>query len=139
MADPIIGQTAQFQRGDGATPTEGFTEVAQVDSIDVGAGRLNMVDATHNDVANDYMTYIPGLIDPPELRITGFFTSDVTQDNLLTDFQAKTKRNFKLVFPSAFGTLSFTGYITELSYSSPTTGAVKFSCSIKCIQKPTFA
>lgn len=89
-------KAVKVQRGDGATPTEGFTTIAEVTQFKGPSEKAPQLDATSFD--SSAMEFIAGLPDNGELSFdVNFVGTDAQQQGLRTDLRAGTKRNFKIV------------------------------------------
>lgn len=120
-----------FKIGDGGSP-ETFTTIAEVKDID-GPGRTaDTIEVTSMDSTGGYKEYIPSLKDGGEVSFDMNFTTSAAQAALVTDFENRTKRNFKIVTTHATPkNISFSGYITDLSYSFEVAGVAMRSVTIK--------
>jgi len=86
----------QLQRGDGGSPTETFTKIAEVISFKGPSEKAPQLDATSFDSVA--MEFIAGLPDNGEITAeVQYVGTDAQQQGLRTDLRAGTKRNFKLV------------------------------------------
>lgn len=104
---------------------------------------VDTVDVTTHQSSDNYKETMPGLIDPGEVSIEGFFdyTDTSGQQAMLTDLNSRTGRTAVITFPAATGTTwTFTGYITALKIGdAPIDGAIPFTATIKPTGKPVFA
>jgi hypothetical protein len=105
----------QLLRGNGATPTEGFTLVAEVLNAKLDA-KLIMSDATSLDSTAAEM--IPHIVGWGTISgALNFVDTDGQQAGLLSDLQNGTKRNFKLVFPTQSNrTVTIAGYVSKFDW-----------------------
>ena len=118
--------------GDGATPTEGFTTVAEVQRISGAGGRQwNFDDATHMESPNQYKEEIPTLKQAMQVTVEINYRPDQSQYSLLeTLFEAGTLINWRCVYPvSPAKRHSFSGYIASISPEVPKDG--KMSCTLE--------
>lgn len=92
-----------LQRGDGVTPTEGFTTVSEITNIEAPAVETDIIDLTHHTSPDAYKEYVLGLRDAGEVTLEGnYVPTDATiraSTGLLADNLSGVKRNWKLVFP----------------------------------------
>lgn len=90
-----------LQRGDGATPTEGFTTVAELQSIEVPAVQTDTIDMTHHTSPGAYREYLLGLRDGGEVTLEGnYIPRNATQNastGILADNLSGVVRHFRLV------------------------------------------
>lgn len=121
----------QFQVGDGTTPAEVFTTIAEVKDISGPPQTMDTEEVTNHDSAG-WKEYIPTLLDAGDISFDVNYTADPSQTSLRTDMQNRTKRNFQIVMPNTPAeTLAFSGYVTNYSYSFPVSGAATGSITIK--------
>lgn len=135
-----LGYGSKLQIGDGATPTEVFTEIFDVTSIKETGGKPDMIDTTNFESPNKTKEYVPGLKDTSEVAIDGSFTSDAGQAALETAFDAVTAHNYKLVINLATPkTWSFKAVVTALTHDISPTGVIKFTATLKLLGAMTKA
>src|SRR5690606_13920341 len=94
----INGKGAALQRGDGATPTENFTTIANVTSIEGPGLEREEIDVTAHDTDGNFMEFVPGLVDPDEVEIEVNY-DPIEHDALIAAFDDDAPRNYRLVFP----------------------------------------
>ncbi len=133
-----------FQRGDGVTPTEGFTTVAEVKDIDAPELSRSVHDVTHQQSPDGYNEKIGGIRDGGEVSFTlNFLPGNATQDattGLISDLHTDTKRNYRLVFPDADGTTwTFPGLVTSFKAKAPVDGALEADVTVTVCGKPVIA
>jgi hypothetical protein len=138
----FAGRSSQLQRGDGATPTEVFSTIAEVRKITRSGSKADLADVTNMDSGN-YREFLPTLLDAGEIALEGnYIPSDITQGLLQADFDGQAKHNWKIVLPAARGHWSFAAYVVgvdtpdlqvdkEATFSSrlKITGAATFAAS----------
>lgn len=136
---------AQVQMGDGATPTENFTTIAEV--LDISGPELtrDTEDVTPHDAVDGYEELIA------TLRRTGQVTFDVNfvpshathgpnAGGLVHTMQNKERVNWRIVLAPSIGyTWSFAGLLVGLTGANPVTGASRASITLKPTGKPTLA
>ena len=127
----------QLWRGDGATPTEVFTKVEEVTDISpVGAKSLDTVEVTHMESDDGYKEYIPTLKDSAEMTVdTNWLVGNASQAGVVTDFENRTLRNFRIVLPGTGKRLEGAGFVTNLSPTAARDGAMKRTFTIKATGK----
>ncbi|TXH19321.1 MAG: outer capsid protein Hoc [Hyphomicrobiaceae bacterium] len=120
-----------LKRGNGAT-VEVFTTVAEVKSISGPGLSMETIDATHMESPNAFRELLPSFKNAGEVTLEmNFLPANANQQGLITDFQNRTKRNWKLVFPdTATTTWSFSGYITGFSPSAAVDSILTASATI---------
>lgn len=96
---PIIGAGAVLQVGDGATPTEVFTEVPQCVTIGEVGGKGEFVDAT--PISSLVKEFIAGMETPPDISLVfNDVPGNTAQAAFLVTAKARATRNFKIVYPN---------------------------------------
>lgn len=143
MAQPISAFGIALQIGDGADP-EVFTEIAEVTNLTGPGMSAAVIDVTSHDNDSAWREKLATLLDPGEITLElNFVPTEDTHDatsGLVGDFQGRTRRSFKLVFPDAGSTTwEFAGYVTAFSPSGPVDGALTASCTITIDGVPTLA
>lgn len=134
----------KMQRGDGATPVETFTTLAEVTGFKGPSEKASALDATSFDSAA--MEFIGGLTDGGEVSLDLLFIGpDAGQQGLRTDLRAGTKRNFKLVLndqPSGGvqpTSVAFTAVVTAApELSGSVNQVVKSTATLKVSGLPTW-
>lgn len=105
--------------------------------------KTNFIDVTTHASANNYMEFLPGLLQADNVTLEGQFeyTDTTGQHALLSDQNSKTSRTGLITFPAATGaTWTFTGYVEETEIgNAPLDGKIPFSASIRITGKPAFA
>lgn len=111
-----IGFGVLLKRGDGASPTEAFTAIAELQSIQGPGYSLEVVDATHSESPDAHREKIAGLIDAGEVSAeVTFLPTDATQNfaaGIQKDLLDRTKRNFQIVWPGP-KTYAFAAFVTS--------------------------
>lgn len=92
-----------LQRGDGVTPTEGFTTLSELSNIEIPAVETDLIETSHFTSPGAYKEFVLGMKDGGEVTLEGSYVpTDATQrvtTGILADNLSGVKRNFKLVFP----------------------------------------
>lgn len=112
-----IGYGATFAIGDGATPTEAFTALAEVISINPPSDSIDMPEATHLSSPNRTKEYIAGLNDPGECALTINFLPGEADDDAIQALRGlSSPTNFQITYPAIAGNpqvkWTFAGYLT---------------------------
>jgi predicted secreted protein len=117
--------------GDGATPTEAFSNVAEVKDIKGWSASLSTEDTTHQ--GSTAAEFVAGVLDYGEVSFdVNFDPAGVSHDKLFDDMVAKTKRNFKLVMTdSGAAEYSFSAFITKFELDMKVKGALTASITLK--------
>lgn len=135
----INGKGAALQRGDGATPTEVFTTIANTTSIEGPGIEREDIDVTAHDTENNYMEFVPGLVDGGEVEIEVNY-DPAEHDSLVADFDDTDARNWRLVFPDPDATTwSFSGFLTEFTPEAPYDDKLAASITLKVTGKPSLS
>lgn len=131
MATQAVSSHGTFLKvGDGTTPTEVFTTIAEVLDISGPGQTLNTEDATNHD-SGGWREPIPTILECGEVTFDINFYNDTTQSGFLTDMTSRARRNFQMVLPLETPlTLEFKGYVTNFEYSAPVEGILRASCTV---------
>jgi hypothetical protein len=132
--------------GNGGSPTETFTTIAEVRDISGFAFALATEDVTNHDSAG-WREHIPTIIEAGEVTFDINFKGDATQGfgsgSLYDDMVDKTKRNFQLVLPAGVGaandTAAFTAYVTGFELSAPVEGVLSAAVTLQVTGAVTWA
>lgn len=139
MSNAFSGQGSQLQRGDGGSPTESFTTLTEVKSIQRSGSKSDQVDVTNMDSTGAYREYLPTLNDAGEISFTGnYIPGDTTQQNLQLDFDNRAKRNFKIVLPNSLGHWAFAAFVSGLDFDLAIDKEATITCKLKVTGKPIF-
>ena len=115
-------------------------QIAELLNISGPNQKVNLLDVSNMDSPNGYNEFIAGMGEGGEVSFEGNYLNDASQAQALTDFQAKTVRNFAVVVPLATpATWSFSGFFSALDQSSKFDDKLGFSGTIKISGKPTLA
>ncbi len=128
-----------LQRGDGATPTEGFTTIPEVGDINGPAKSLLMVDATHMESPNGYEEKIPAIKQGGDVTFpVQFIPGNATQAGLEADLEAQTKRNFRLILAGNTHRWSFSAYVQNIGPSYPMKDKMVQDVTLSITGKPVY-
>lgn len=132
MATSAVSSFGTFlKRGDGGSPTEIFSTIAEVRDISGPALALGTEEVTSHDSAG-WREFIPTLLEGGEVSFDLNYFSHTTQDNVRTDMTNKTKRNFQLVFDLPTDeTWAFAAYVTGFEMDAPVEGALTASLTVQ--------
>jgi predicted secreted protein len=127
-----------LQVGDGGSPTESFTTIAEVKDISGPDISIDTEDITPHDAVGGWEEFIPTILRSGEIT---FDLNFVPSDSLHGDFSGtglidalknRTKKNYQLVLPtSPTYTWSFAAYVTGFSNSEPVGGVLGASVTLK--------
>lgn len=133
MTLATTSQGVQLRRGDGATPTEGFTLIAEIQNINGPNESTKQIDVTNLD--SEAREYINGLIDGGEVSFDGNFVgSNAQQQGLRDDMVDGVLRNFELALADDDTnptTISFSAIVTAFGIKSAVDTQVTFSATLK--------
>lgn len=137
----ILGVEVTLEVGDGVTPTEGFTKIANVKNIGGPSMSREQINQTaHGDQAQRYR---PGLPDGGEVPLEIMWDpAETTHDEttgLLKLFNDGTIANFKMKFGSA-ATWTFAAFVSSFEGGGEAEGGLfTASVTLKLDGLPTFA
>lgn len=120
-----------LKRGDGATPTEVFTTVAEVKDIKGFNASLSTEEVTYQGATA--AEFVAGVVDYGEVSFDlNFDPAGTTHDGLFDDLTGKVKRNFKMVMTDTGGAeYAFAAYVTKFELNAPVKGALTASLTLK--------
>jgi predicted secreted protein len=126
----------QLQRGDGATPTETFTAVANVTDITPPGIERETYDVTAHDSPEAWREFTGGLKDGGEVEIEINYDPR-EHDDLVADFADSEPRNYKVVWPGTLGNWAFAAILTNFEPEAPHDDKLAASLTFKVSGKPT--
>lgn len=129
----------QFRRGNGATPTELFTTIANVQTISGPNRTRETIDVTAHDSVDAYMEFLGGLKDGGEVALEINYDPTETTHDLDGDFMDVDPRNYQVVIlPDTIDeyTWDFAGVLTELGDEFPYDDKMSRSLTVKVTGKP---
>lgn len=135
------GFGTQLKIGDGATPTEAFTTIANVTNISGPSKSRETIDVTAHDSPDGYMEFLGSVKDGGE--VSADLNYDPTEDThtvLDTRFESKVPLNYQIVLLPGTDdehTWSIKGIITGLEPEYPYDDKMACSVTIKVTGKPT--
>lgn len=141
MSKEYAAKGTQLQMGDGGSPTENFTAIAQVEDINGIALALDTAETTHH--ASAAKEFVATVIDGGEVSLSivwdpGEATHKNASGGLSYQLLQKILRNFKLVFPDvANSVISFAGFVVGFEPEAPVKGALKAKLKIRVSGLPT--
>ncbi len=130
--------------GDGATPTENFSTIAEVKDIGGPKLKLNTADVTSHSSTDGWKEVIGTILEAGEVSAKiNFIPTNSTHSystGLIKDMLARTKRNFKIVFPDAGSTTwLLPALVTGFEPSEPVDGVLEADITLTISGKPTLA
>lgn len=131
-----IGHGTLFKIGDGATPTEAFTTVAEVTSLKPPSMSRDAVDSTHSESADGWREFIAGLKDGGEVTLEiNFDAGSATTDLLMDQFATSVVGNKKITFPDG-SEFAFAALLTNFEPDAPVDDKMTASVTFKVSGKP---
>lgn len=128
--------------GDGASPTEVFTTIAEVKDISGPSVALGTEEVTSHD-SGGWREFVPTLLEGGEVTFDLNFNAGNTQGfsgGLYDDMIDKTRRNFKIVLPTTTSkTGSFAAYVTGFELAAPVEGVLTASVTLMISGSITWA
>lgn len=130
--------------GDGGSPSETFTTIAEVTDLSGPALELKTIEATSHSSTDGWEEFIGGLLSGGEVTFdVNFIPTNPTHSysaGLLRDMVNRTVRNFKLVFPNLSATTwTFAALVTGFEPKEPTDDKLSASVTLQITGKPTLA
>lgn len=123
-----------LQLGDGGSP-ENFTTIAEVRDITGPQLTRNSIDVTNHSSANGFEEFVLGIKKSGQVSFeVNFVPTAATQNGttgLWAEYQNATKANYKMIFPSSYGTLSFAAFCDGIEPHAPVNGALTAKITLK--------
>jgi predicted secreted protein len=127
--------------GDGVA-SEGFTTIPEVSKLTIPKIKFDLHDVTSHDSVGGFREFLPGLADGESVTAElNWDPTDTVHQGVRDDSLAKTKRNFKLIFPTVApdNTCSFSGYFTDISITANVGEPIKATVTIKVTGQPVWS
>lgn len=117
----------------GADGAEVFTTVSEIKNITGPERGVSLIETTHMESPLAYREYLGSLLDAGEVNVDLNWNEVVSQTGLVTDLEARTRRNFQIVFVTAAATktYSFAGIITKIGQSFAIEQAIAATVTVK--------
>ena len=126
--------------GDGATPTENFTTILQVQDLTPPALTVLTEDATTHDSEDGFTEDVPTLLEMGDCTFGVLYVPTAATHNattgLLKDALDKTLRNFELVYPEV-STWLFTAHVVKFAPKAPVKGLLAADVTLNVSGVPT--
>ena len=133
-----IGHGTLWKRGDGATPTEVFTTVAEVTAISGPGISRDTIDATHMESPDRYREFVGGLRDGGEITVTlNLNAKGSAFTNALADINANVPTNYEMVFADG-SEFAVSALLSSISPDMPLDDKMVVELTYKVTGKPTF-
>lgn len=143
MASPAVSAFGTLLNlGDGATPTETFTVIAELRTISGPTLKAETIDVTTHNTATPFRRFISGLVDGGEVTFDlNFIPSDPTHSastGVLRDLTARNRRNLRIDFPDGASTQwIIPSIVTGFQVSSDPASVLQANCTAKVAGPPT--
>jgi predicted secreted protein len=128
-----LGYGTKLKMGDGATPTEAFTEIAEIKSLE-DSDSAEQVEVTNHQSAGSRREYINGLIDGDEITFTVNYDPDGATHNNITGLRSKVGGaavNFQLEEPGNTLGMQFAALVMSCGRSYPVDAAMEMQVTLK--------
>lgn len=130
--------------GDGGSPTETFTTIAEVGDINGVSLKQETEDVTNHSSPGGFKEKKPTILDAGQVKFSvNFIPTNATHSNtsgLIKDLVNKTLRNFKLVFPDTGSTTwAFSAYVAAVETKAVVKGILKADVTLEITGQPTLA
>jgi hypothetical protein len=118
MSQAFAGRGTQLKRSG--------TTIAEITKVNQTGSKADLVDVTNMDSGSVHEK-LATLIDSGEVAFeANYIPSDVTQQNLLADFNNQVLGSWSIVLPGGRGAWSFSAYVTAFDVETP----VEKQCTI---------
>jgi len=133
-----------MQVGDGVSPTESFTTIADVYDIRGPNLAMRTTETTNHSSANGWAEHIGTILEGGDITFDiGYAPTGATHDattGILNDMENRTVRNFQLVFPDGSTTTwSFSALVVGFVPNAPVAGELRASITLRISGQPTLA
>lgn len=132
MTSAVIGKGTLLKAGDGGGP-EVFTTIAEVKSISGPQITRDTLDVTNMDSVGNFREFVSTLQDGGTVSFDVNYIGDNTsQNNMKTDQDNGTARNFQILMPNVGATLfAFTALVVGNDFNFEIDGIISLSISLK--------
>jgi len=132
----IDGFGTELRRGDGATPTEAFTAIAEATSISGPGLSRETIDVTTHQSPDQWMEFIGGLKDGGEVEVEVNY-DPAKHDELVADLDDSAPRNYEIAWPTTPETVwSFSAVMTGFEPEGPYDDKLTATITFKVTGKP---
>ena len=132
-----------LKAGDGGSPTEVFTTIAEVKDISGPSMEQGTEEVTTHSSPARFREFIPTLLDGGEVTFDVNFIGDATQgpaDGVYDDMVDGTKRNYTITFPTTGAdVVTFAAYVTGFEPDAPVEGVLGASITLKITGQPVWS
>lgn len=140
VSNALSAYNTLLKIGDGGGP-EVFTTIAEIFNLTGPGLSAEVIDVTHMESIDRFREKIVGILDAGELSFEMSWIPDNTvHAGFITDFKARTKRNFELIWPDTAGTKwEIAAFITSMEPSAPVDDKLTESVTLTISGSPTLA
>jgi len=145
MTGALKAFDTHLERGDGASPTEAFTKIAEIKSISGPGLSADALDASNMASPGGFREFIAGLRDGGEITLEiNFIPAEATHKDasggMLNDYKTGAKGNWQISFPDSPTTKwVMPCIITGFEISAPVDDLLSASVTFKVAGQPTLA
>jgi predicted secreted protein len=133
----LDGFGAELRRGDGATPTEVFTPIAEATNFSGPGLERDTYDVTTHQSPNRWREFIGGLKDAGEIEVDVNYDPTV-HDTLVADLNDSAPRNYEMAWPTEPETVwSIQAILTGFEPEAPHDDKLAASLTFKITGEPT--
>jgi hypothetical protein len=129
--------------GNGATPTEVFTTIAEVMDISGPEETLDTEETTSHSSPDNRKEYIGTLKDGGDISFDLNFTGDASQTVLKDNYDDRGVHNYQIFMPylpdDVEDTINFSGIVTSLGWDIPVAGVLRRNVTIKVTGEVTYS
>jgi predicted secreted protein len=130
----FAGRSSVLQFASGS----GFTELAEVKTIQFSGSKYDLADVTNMQSGN-FREWLPTLADSGELSFSAnFIPDDGTQNTLLNFFNTAALVAWQVVLPNGLGYFEFNAYVSSLDKDLPVDKEATTSGKLKITGEVTF-
>jgi len=130
-----------LQIGDGGSPSETFTTIAEVLDIDGPSYTSDTEEVTSHSTVGGYKEYIRTLKDGGDVTFPMNFFQDPTQTALWDAYESGERTNFKIIYPlpGVDNTVTFAAFVTDIGGSAPVQGILQRNVTLKVTGQATWS
>lgn len=141
MTDALGSHGTLIKIGDGGTPTEVFTTIAELRDINGMGLQLGTHEAANQ--LSEWIAKVPGMLSiKPVTFQVNLIPDDPTHDpttGLVADMRNRVLRNFQFVYPDTAGTIwEFSAYVVDFQGTAPMDGLLTADVTLDGSGEPTF-
>lgn len=137
----IIATGTLLKKGDSASP-EVFTTVPEVMRLNGPSIRFDLLDvSSHDNGGSNFREYIPGFADGDSISFEiNFKPSNTVQKSIRVDAEARTRRNYQVVFPDTpDNTVRIATFVERFLPTADAGAVLKANGSLKITGAPTWS